>query len=503
MATVGYLGLDIGGTGAKAGVYGRDGSQLGYGYARYSPSVSPEGYVEIPIEVIYRAARDATKQAASASRAPIAAMSIATQGQTFVVLDEADNPLYPAILWYDSRATIEAAELQAAIHAGRASDAEEPLVEAISVAPKVMWLRRHKPQAMSRSCRILLLPDYFNRLLTGEAVTDPCTASTTGLYAEGAEDYDAVALAAAQIPRGALARIAEPGTVIGRVLQIALSPFGNVVADWGLSPETILVTGTNDQYAGALGAGNCADGILSETTGTCLALVTLYRLPGDGLIESPGLLRGRFPIPGFGFVLAYAKTAGLVVDWFHQAFARSSSLAELEARAALAPIGSNGLTMLPHFDGMVSPVPNAASRGAMLNLGLNHTQGDMFRAVLESIAFCLRENIETMQAHGLALATVRSIGGGAKSDLWMQIKADVTGRSLERPQITESATLGAAMLAAVGAGDHATLRDCSAAFYRPGRVFTPDLRRHEQYAQPYGQYRRYYQERYGASSYTR
>jgi xylulokinase len=490
MATVGYLGLDIGGTGAKAGVYGRDGSQLGYGYARYSPTVTPVGHVEISIDVIHHAARDATKQAVSTSGAHIAAISLATQGQTFVVLDEDDLPLHPAILWYDSRASLEAAELQEAILAGRRPDTEMPFVQAISVAPKVMWLRRRFSQVMAHARRILLLPDYFNRCMTGEAVTDPCTASTTGLYIDGADDYDSDALAAAGIMRNALARIANPGAVIGRVLK-------DVAVDWGLSPGTLVITGTNDQYAGALGAGNCRVGILSETTGTCLALVTLYTLPGGGLVESPGLLRGRFPIPGFGFVLAYAKTAGLMVDWFQQSFARGSSLAELEARAMLAPIGSNGLTVLPHFDGMVSPVPNAASRGAMLNLGLNHTQGDMFRAVLESIAFSLRENIGCMQANGLDLATVRSIGGGAKSDLWMQIKADVTGMQLERPRITESATLGAAMLAAVGAGEYATAAECNTAFYRAGRLFSPDQRRHELYTQPYEQYRGLYQNRYG------
>ena len=249
----------------------------------------------------------------------------------------------------------------------------------------------------------------------------------------------------------------------------------------------------------AVGAGNFKTGILSETTGTCLALVTLYKLPGDGLIESTGLLRGRFVIPGYGFVLAYAKTAGLVVDWFRKTFACGSSLAELDARAALVPISSNGLTVLPHFDGMVSPAPNAATRGAILNLGLNHNQGDIYRAVLESIAFSLREKIECLLTHGLTLGTIRSIGGGAKSDLWMQIKADVTGMPLERPLITESATQGAAMLAAVGVGEYSTVAECSAAFYRAGRVFMPDPFRHEQYLQPYEQYRRNYQERYGVS----
>jgi xylulokinase len=263
-----------------------------------------------------------------------------------------------------------------------------------------------------------------------------------------------------------------------------------------------MVTGTNDQYAGALGAGNCRPGILTETTGTCLALVTLFENTPDlpqksGVLETPGLMTGRFPIEGYGFALAYAKTAGLVVDWFRRQFAEGHSLAQLEALAAASPIGSRGVTVLPHFDGMVSPHPNAASRGAFLNLTLGHTLGDMYRAVLESIAFSLRENVELMQHSGLTIEAVRAIGGGARSDLWLQIKADVTGVPIERPAITEAATLGAAMLAAVGAGEFGTVAECSATFYHAGRVFSPDAARQAQYERPYRAYRELYRKLYG------
>ena len=492
MTTVGYLGLDIGGTGAKAGVYSVEGQLLGYGQVRYTPSVTAEGHVEIPIEVIHEAARDATRQAVLSSRVPIEAMSIASQGQTFVVLDSDDRPLYPGILWYDSRAIHESDLLRKALDASNVTGGPLPLAEVIAVAPKFMWLCCHNPDLTEKTARISLLPDYFNRCLSGESVTDPCTASTTGLYVEGAPDYHADALRLAGINRQALAMVRDPGTKIGKILHA-------VADEWMLTPDTLLVTGTNDQYAGALGAGNCQEGILTETTGTCLALVSLYRLKGSRLAESPGLLRGQYPIPGYGFVLAYTKTAGLILDWFQNAFGRTTSIDDLLALAARSPAGSHGINVLPHFDGAVSPIPNGSVRGAIWNLRLDHTQGDIFRAVLESIAYSLRENMEAMRAHGQTFNLVRSIGGGARSDFWVQMKADVIGMAIEKPQVTESATLGAAMLAAVGAGEYANVAECSSSWYKVGRVFTPRPDQHALYEPAYFQYRALYQHAYGMS----
>jgi xylulokinase len=305
------------------------------------------------------------------------------------------------------------------------------------------------------------------------------------LYDAG--DYSPQALAAAQIAQHELARIQTPGSPIAHVRP-------HMAEAWGLSPDTLVVTGTNDQYAGALGAGNCRLGIVSETTGTCLALVTLFEQMSDIF---PGLLTGRFPIEGYHFALAYAKTAGLMIDWFRCQFAPDRILADLEALAATSPLGSRGVTVLPHFDGMVSPQPNAASRGAFLNLSLNHSLADMYRAVLESVAFSLRENLELMRAAGLPIDVVRCIGGGARSNLWLQVKADVTGMPMERPAITEAATFGGAMLAAVGAGVFGSVAECSAMLYRVDRVFEPSSFAHAQYEQPYQTYRMLYHQLYG------
>ena len=473
-----YLGLDLGGTGAKAGVFDPTGSLLGFGHTPYSPSVSGQGYVEIPIGEIYVAARDAVRKAMQKSGIGVAALSIVSQGQTFVSLDEKDRPLHPAIMWYDSRASEQAERLNRIVLAAN-PNVSVPQIDGIATAPKIMWMQDHYPDLMVRAQRYLLLPDYFTYRLTGKAVTDPNTASTTGLYADDASDYSAAVLTAAGIQKDQLAGIQSAGTPIARVRP-------RMAKEWGLDPETLVVTGTNDQCAGALGAGNCRPGILSETTGSCLALVTLTEKLPDPLPD--GLFGGRFPISQYQSALAYSKTAGLVLEWFHRAFCPGQSLHDLDEMASHVPIGSHGVLVLPHFDGTVSPVPDADARGAFCNLKLHHTRADMYRALLESLAFSLYENCEHLIHNGFRIEVIRSIGGGARSDFWLQMKADVTGIPLERPVVTEGAVSGAAMLAAVGHGAFSSIGACSELFFRRDRIFTPDPDHHRPYDVLYKRY---------------
>jgi xylulokinase len=278
-----------------------------------------------------------------------------------------------------------------------------------------------------------------------------------------------------------MSRVLAPAEPIGVVKEA-------MAREWRLDPQTLLVAGTNDQYAGALGAGNCRPGILTETSGTCLALVTLTRrLPRP---MPPGLLGGPFPVEPYCYALAYAKTAGVVLDWFQRELGGGMTLRQLDRLAARIPAGANGLAVLPHFEGMVSPVPDPRVRGVISGLALRHTRVHIYRAILEALAFALRENVEFLRDCGLRPRVVRSIGGGARSDLWLQIKADVLGVPVERPAVTEAAVMGAAMLAAVGCGDRASLRQASESLYRCARIFEPQRHNRAAYAEAYRRYQR-------------
>jgi xylulokinase len=206
---------------------------------------------------------------------------------------------------------------------------------------------------------------------------------------------------------------------------------------------------------------------------------------------------GRFPICRYQFGLAYAKTAGVVLEWFNREFCPDKSLSELDRLAESSPIGSNGVTVLPHFDGMVSPKPNPDAKGLICNLTLGSNLADIYRGILESLTFSLRENVELLQSVGFDAGVLRSIGGGAGSDFWLQMKADVTGLPVERPVVTEAATLGAAMLAAFGAGEFASLEESSVRLYKAQRVFAPETGNNRLYAAPYHVYRELCQKAYG------
>ncbi len=477
MATEAYLGLDIGGTGAKAGVFDSAGGQMGLGHCAFTPRVAELGHVEIEIEEIYRAARAAVAQAMRAADTPVKSMAIVSQGQTFVSLDDQDCPLHPAIIWYDSRAGRQAEVLREKV---RLATGRVPAMSSILTAPKIEWLRENHPEIMRKARRFLLLPDYFAYRLTGTAAIDPHTAGSTGLLSVDHHQYDPAILKAVGIDTTQVAKIIVPGGHIGRMRK-------PMAAEWGLSSETLLVSGTNDQYAGAIGAGNCRPGIFTETSGTCLAVVTLTdRLPSP---MPPGLFGGIYPIKPYYFVLAFAKTAGVLLDWFRKEFAGGINFDVLNAEAASVPIGCRGVSMVPHFDGMISPLSSAAMRGQFSHLTLQHTRADLYRSILEALAFSLRENLELMAHNNFAMETVRCIGGGARNEFWLQMKADVIGHPVEKPAVTESAVLGAAMLAAWGAGAFGSLEETSAAWYRIGRVFMPNMADHERYAEPYGRYR--------------
>jgi sugar (pentulose or hexulose) kinase len=215
-------------------------------------------------------------------------------------------------------------------------------------------------------------------------------------------------------------------------------------------------------------------------------MVTLCRALPRGL--PPGLFPGHFPIAPYRFVLAFAKTAGLTLDWFRREFAPRVSFRDLDRAAARISPGCDGLTAIPHFDGRVSPSIDPAVRGRFAGLALHHGRDHLYRALLESLTFVMRENLEAMAKCGLRPKVIRAIGGGAVSDFWLQTKADVTGLRVERPVVTEAPVLGAAIIAAAGYGAFPSVAACSHRFYRADRIFRPQASLRKAYNAAYSRF---------------
>jgi xylulokinase len=263
----------------------------------------------------------------------------------------------------------------------------------------------------------------------------------------------------------------------------------------GLSEDVIVAVGTNDQSVGAIGAGNVTPGCASMTLGTALAVVfttgACDRVP-PGVIASPHPAGG-----GLWTMLTYAKTAGIVLRWFRDTFAPGASYGEVIAEAAAVPVGSGGVSCVPHFSGTATPSFNPSVRGAFAGISLGTTRAHMARAVLESLSFTVRENVELLVGASGGVGELRAGGGGARSDVWLQMIADATGVPVERPVTMEAACLGAAELAMVAAGRFDSIADASLALYRAQDRFAPDAAKRAAYDEAFARYGDLYRSLYG------
>jgi xylulokinase len=489
-----FLSIDLGTTAVKVALFEADGGLLALSVQELQLQHPTPEQTEIDARVIWHAvvagARDVLARVPG-SGSSLAGVGISSQAQTFVLLDEAGEPVRPAVMWIDARAGEESEEFarkfsrdECLLRLGR------PSVTAVASAPKLRWLSKHEPETLSRAHDLLLLPDYLLWRLTGERVTDPVTAGSTGFYHTLRAEWwlDAIEFAGAGHLR--LPELRRPGECAGTLL-------GEAARETGLPQEVPCAVGTNDQLTGALGAGNVEPGTVSETTGTALALVMTAR--ADPKAEKDAAVAGG-PHPAgddLRYVLAYSKTAGIVLKWFRDQFCPTEDYDKLFEMVAGVPIGSDGVTCLPHFSGTATPHFKPDATGAFTGLRLSHTPAHLARAIVESLTFDLLLNVRFLEEAVGSVTTIRAMGGGARSSLWLQMKADVLGLPVERVACSEAASLGAAELAMAAVGEFASVAEASRALYRSDRTFEPDADRGAQYARPLKRYEALYETLYG------
>ena len=483
-----YLTYDIGTSALKTALIGEDGSVVAISVREYSPISPKPGLVEMPVQVYWESLVNGTRSVIAEGRASaekISGIGISSQGQTFIPVDRNGKALSNAIVWLDNRAQGIAdqwAREWLSEETFRRSSGYPRMPAGLTVF-KIAWLADHLPRA-HKAWKFLCLPDYLIYRLCGETATNPLSAQMTGLWDIRTEKWSPRLLAAARIEEDRLPTVVESGTVVGTTLASAASEIG-------IPPGTPICTGTNDQIAGALGAGNVRPGIITETTGTALAVVATVH----DLWESEELLVGRHAAPGRYFALAYAATSAVVLKWFRDTAGSEEGYENLIREASAIGPGSDGLTVLPHFAGTGTPTFNPNARGAIVGLGLGHTRAHITRAIMESCACLLRECLEPIRRR-IGVTTIRSLGGAARSDLWLQMKADMLGIPIEKPRCPEAANLGAAMLAAAGTGRFKTVVEAADAWYRPSSVFEPNEANQSSCEDVYSRYRSLYERLY-------
>ncbi len=374
----------------------------------------------------------------------IQGIGLTGQMHGLVLLDEAGEVLRPAILWNDQRTGSQCETIRARL--GRreliritGNDAQTGFT-----APKILWVREHEPEHFSRIHQILLPKDYIRYRLTGVFATDRAGAGGTLLLDLETRDWSPTVLAALGIPPRWLPRTHEGPEVTGQITQEAAQLTG-------LRPGIPVVAGGGDQAAQAVGVGAVEEGIVALTLGTSGVVFATVDRP---VYEPEGRVHA-FPhaVPGKWHLMGVMLSAGGSLRWYRDTLAPGQPYEQLLAPAEAVPPGSEGLLFLPYLTGERTPHSDPLARGAFVGLTVRHTQPHMTRAVLEGVAFGLRDGFALMQEAGLGqVRQVRISGGGARSPLWRQILADVLATELVTVNTTEGAAYGAALLAGVGVG---------------------------------------------------
>ena len=488
------IGIDAGTTALKAGVFDADGATLAVASEEYRLVTPAADRAELDSDLYWQALVGATGRAleqAGVRPAEVEAIGVSSQGETVTPVAADGTPLGPSIVWLDNRARAEAAEPATRFDAETVYAATGvPEVNPTWPACKILWWRRHEPDLFTRAARFLLVEDLLLHRLTGRFVTEGGVLCTTLLYDIRSGGWWPPMLEAVGLDPARLPEIAVPGAVVGTLRSQAAEALG-------LRPDVRVVAGGMDQGAGAVGVGNVAPGIVSESTGGALTLqASVERSDGDRTRRTPVYVHSA---PGRYLYCPVCPTGGMVLTWFRDRFATAEvarAAAEgldaydlLTELAATVPQGSDGLTMLPHLAGAFSPEYEPRARGVWSGFTLAHGKGHFVRAILEAVAYMLRRNLELLAAAGSSAVEVHAHGGGARSELWCQIKADVVGRPVVTLMGEDSAIRGDAMLAGVATGAFADLGEACVAMVVPRRRFEPNAAAQAVYEIGYRQYR--------------
>ena len=458
------LGIDVGTTELKATLFNQNGLILGCAGEEYDSIYHGYGMVEFEAERYWSACVESIRQILKGSRVDprgIISVGISSQAETFVPINRKGRPLRRAIVWLDERSKQECEIIKERF--GREEvfkTTGQNEVLPIWTAPKILWLKRNEPDVFKAAYKYLMVEDYVLYKLTGSYVTEGSVVSSSLLFNISRNEWWRDMLETIGIEEGQLPELMPSGSYVGTVTEKASRVTG-------LEKDTTISTGAYDHAAGAIGAGNIAPGVITETTGTAMALVATTDMPFyDPEMKIPC---HKHAIEDKYFLSPWNMTAGLMLKWFRDRFCqREIEMADkigvdaydfLSRDASKIRPGSDGLVILPHLMGAGCPEFDIDARGVIFGITQNHSKAHLIRAIMESVAYMLRRNIDLLEDLKIKTEEIISLGGGSRSNLWKQIKADVTQRPVITPRCEESACLGSAILSARAAGLFNTIQE--------------------------------------------
>ena len=467
------LGIDVGTSATKAVLIDERGRVLKQASAEYPLSTPRPGWAEQ--DPAHWALAASQCLAEIGERRPDA-IGLTGQMHGMVALDGADQVVRPAILWCDQRTESECGEIDRTLgkESVRSITGNPPLTG--FQLPKVLWLRNKEPDNFKRTKSYLLPKDYLRLLLTGDRATDVSDASGVGLLDIRKRDWWTDAMAKLALDRAAFPRIHESREVTGTTR-------GSEVLDAGVP----VVAGGGDQAAGAVGTGAVEPGLVSVSLGTSGVVFASLGAPSP---DPMGAAHVFCHANGEWHAMGVMLSCGGAVKWARDALFGGTEYGAMNREAALAPNGCDGLTFLPYLSGERCPHNDPRARGAFAGLALSHSRAHLARAVFEGATFGIADCLDLLVGLGVTGGEVRVTGGGAKSDLWMQMLADVLRAECARIEGDEGPAFGAAVLAGVGIGAWPDVGTACGSVVRTGRRFKPSgadyCAAHSRYKELYG-----------------
>lgn len=490
-------GLDIGTTGCKCTVFDNQGNYLAKAYRDYPVTRAVSGH-EIDAAVIMDAVY-ASIHEISEKYPDIAGIGVTSFGETFVCVDEAGNPLHPAMLYTDPRGQEECQELIAKL-------GEKNIAHITGVRPhemysisKMMWMKKHRPEIFSSTRRIFLMEDYVVYHLTGKSQIDYSLATRTMAFDIKNLCWSKEIFEAAGMDISLMPEPVPTGTVAGTITQKSAQRTG-------LSQDTKVVSISHDQVAAAVGAGAFDGAVAVDGAGTVECLTPIY----DELPDIDVMYEGYFSvvpyvIPGKYVAYAFSYTGGALMQWCVDTIAGKekqiageqgiSANEYLEKMYAETHEGEepSGLLVLPHFAGAATPYMDIGSKGAVLGLTTATSAADIYRGCMEGVVYEMYLNMQALKNSGIHFQKIHATGGGAHSAVWMQMKADMLNLPMTALKTVDAGTVGSAMLTGVAIGLFADLEDAAAYMVEETITYEPRKEIHEKYQKIYERYRQIYQ----------
>jgi D-xylulose kinase len=444
--------LDLGTTGCRTFIFDIDGTIIARDYQEWESYYPTPSYVEQKANSWWESIKDTIEGAIKKSgidKTEIVSLSVTNQRETIVPVDKEGNPLHNALVWQDRRTIDQVEFIKNKIGIDKIYQTTGLTIDPYFSATKILWFKDEKPEIYKKTHKFLLVSDYIIYKLTGKYCTDYSNASRTMLFDINNLKYSEDIASQLELDLDKMPDTFESGVEIGEIESNETS----------FDKKTLVITGAGDQQSAALGVGVIKPGDIKCTTGTGSFILAYLDKPKFD--PKRRVLCSCHAIPGKWVQEASIFTTGAVLRWFRDEIAAVDCMDIEEeqdpyeiitSEAEKSEIGANGLLLIPHFIGAGAPHWNPYSRGILFGLALGHKRKDLYKAVLEGVAFELRKSIDVFREIDIEPKELKLTGGGSRSDLWNQIFADVLGVSCVRNVIEEATSLGAAILAAAGAG---------------------------------------------------